>query len=140
MAIADPKIYNPKMCKMAFGNHMASGYGEDTFISIEEHGDGVEEVVGADGSENISISPDDMQTITATFLQNSETNAFLNNMYKKMKQDGTGFFPILIRDMMGGEQYAATWACVKKSATWVRAKGLQAREWTIIAHGEIKEF
>lgn len=134
------KTYNPKLVKIALGSHMASGYDENEFVQIEPHGDGTTEVVGADGEVNIAISPDSLQNITLTFLQNSPTNEYLENMDKKMRQSGDGFFPIMVKDMLGNELYAASIAWVKKAATWTRGKNHNNRQWTICGIGEVNYF
>lgn len=41
--------YNPKKVTLALGNHIASGFADDSFIVIEPAGDGNSYVAGADG-------------------------------------------------------------------------------------------
>ncbi len=43
------KTYNPKEVTMALGNHIVTGYADDSFITIDPNGDGVTKKVGCDG-------------------------------------------------------------------------------------------
>ena len=48
--------YNPKKITLALGNHIASGFADDSFIVIEPAGDGNSYVAGADGEVCVSGS------------------------------------------------------------------------------------
>ena len=37
------KTYNPKEVTIALGNHIVVGYADDSFITIDPNGDGVQE-------------------------------------------------------------------------------------------------
>ena len=49
--------YNPKKITLALGNHIASGFADDSFIVIEPAGDGNSYVAGADGEVCVSVDP-----------------------------------------------------------------------------------
>lgn len=49
--------YNPKKVTLALGNHIASGFADDSFIVIEPAGDGNSYVAGADGEVCVSVDP-----------------------------------------------------------------------------------
>ena len=129
--MAAPYTYNPKQCIIALGNHVVSGYADDSFIKIDPDGDDVTKKTGCDGEVNRAISVDDGYNITLALLQNSPTNAFLEAMRKKDKEDGTGHFPILIKDLMGKEKFSSDFCWVSKMATWGRGKDTTNREWTL---------
>ena len=71
--------YSPKQVTVALGNHIVSGYAEDSFVSIEPSGDGITKKVGCDGEIVRSVSPDDTFTVKLTVLQTSDTNSYLQN-------------------------------------------------------------
>lgn len=131
--MADVKTYNPKKVVTVLGNHIASGYADETFISIEKNGDGTSVKVGCDGEVVRSINPDSTYKITLTLSQSSPTNSFLRNMYKKDKSDGTGMFPFMVKDLMGKQQFVTSQAWVNKDATWERGKESGNVEWELTA-------
>lgn len=127
------KTYNPKEVNIVFGSHIASGFAEDTFVSVEAHGDGVTYKVGCDGEMNRSISPDGSYVVKLTLMQGSPTNNYLQTRVEKDRKDGNGDFPVMIKDLMGNEKFSSDYAFVVKPANWVRGKDVQSREWEIVA-------
>lgn len=123
--------YNPKKVTCAFGSHIVDGYAEDSFISVELGGDGTTTVVGADGEIVRSIDPSDMYTIKLTLLQTSPTNNFLYKQYERDKATSDGFFPVIIKDLLGGDKFACDMAWVAKPAPFNRNKASTSREWEI---------
>lgn len=93
--------YNPKKITLALGNHIASGFADDSFIVIEPAGDGNSYVAGADGEVCVSVDPSSIYTVKVSVLQNSKTNAYCKKMYEKMKKNGKGFFPVTVKDLVG---------------------------------------
>lgn len=89
--------YNPKKVTLALGNHIASGFADDSFIVIEPAGDGNSYVAGADGEVCVSVDPSSIYTVKVSVLQNSKTNAYCKKMYEKMKKNGKGFFPVTVK-------------------------------------------
>ena len=136
--MGSPRVttYNPKKVTMALGNHIASGFADDSFISIEYAGDGVQDNTGADGEVVRSIDPSQAYTIKLSVQQNSRTNAFLDKMFKMDQQDGSGTFPINIKDLVGNEQFKGSVGWVTKPASWTRGKAQNNREWEIKCVGE----
>ena len=130
--------YNPRKVTCAFGNHIASGFADDSFITIEHATDGTSYVVGADGEVARSIDPASIYTLKISVLQASATNDYLRKMYEKDKSDGTGTFAVNIADILGGEKFVAGVAWVTKPASWQRGKTQNNREWEIVAEGEFR--
>ena len=131
--------YNPRKVTMACGNHIVTGFADDSMISVEPAGDGTSAVVGADGEIVRSIDPSTLYNVKITLEQTSRTNAYLKNMYEKDKAEGTGTFSINIADIMGNEKFASPVAWVQKMATWQRGKTQQNVEWNFqAAMGEFK--
>ena len=63
--------YNPKEVTCALGNHIMSGFADDSFITVEPAGDGTSYVSGADGEIARSIDPSKIYTVKIALLQAS---------------------------------------------------------------------
>ena len=123
--------YNPKKVTCSLGRHIASGFADDSFISVDPAGDGTSYVVGADGEIARSIDPSSVYLVKVSLLQASPTNSYLQKMYEKDKKDGTGTFSVNINDLLGKEKFAGSVAWVTKPSSWVRGKTQNNREWEI---------
>lgn len=130
--------YNSKKVTCSLGNHIVSGFADDSMITIEFAGDGTSYVSGADGEVVRSIDPSEIYTVKLAVLQTSSTNAFLQNMFDKDKKDGNGTFNININDILGKEKFVAEVGWVKKPASFVRGKTQNNREWEITCAGQFK--
>lgn len=123
--------YDPKQIKIALGNHVVSGVAEDSFVTIDPHGDGFQVKVGCYGDVNRAIPTDRCQTLKISLLQNSESNAFLEAMHEKDREDGTGYFSILIKDLMGNETFSSDYVFVNDYASKGYGKETTNREWEL---------
>lgn len=123
--------YNPKKVTVSLGNHIASGYADDSFISIDPNGDGVTKKVGCDGEIVRSISPDDTYVVKLTLLQTSDTNSFLQRKFAADVDSGNGMFPMLIKDLSGSTVFSAAQAWPAKPASRGFGKESNNREWEI---------
>lgn len=131
--------YNPKKVSLALGNHIASGFADDSFITIEHAGDGNSYVSGADGEVCVSVDPSSIYTVKVSLLQNSKTNAYLLKMFEKMKSSGKGFFAVTIKDLVGKEKFSASTGWVTKPAGKTYGKAQNNREWElVVADGKEK--
>ena len=130
--------YNPKKVTCSLGNHIVSGFADDSMITVEFAGDGTSYVSGADGEVVRSIDPSEIYTVKLAVLQTSPTNAFLQNMFDKDKKDGNGTFNININDILGKEKFVAEVGWVTKPASFVRGKTQNNREWEIVCKGQFK--
>ena len=132
--------YNPKKVTCSLGSHMVRGYAEDGFIAINPNGDGITKKVGCDGEIVRSASPDDTFVVQLVLLQNSETNGFLERKAAADRENGSGMFPILIKDMSGSVVFQAAQAWVVRSATRAYGRESGNREWEIhTGSGKITE-
>lgn len=137
--MAKVSTYNPRKVSCALGNHIVTGFADDSFISIEPAGDGTSYVVGADGEIARSIDPSSIYTVKLALLQTSPTNAYLQKMCDKDSKNGTGTFSISINDLLGNEKFTGSTAWVAKSAAWARGKEQSNREWEItVGEGQFK--
>lgn len=129
------KTYNPKEVIITLGTHIVNGIADDSFVSIEQNGDGITKKVGCDGEIVRSISPDNTYNIKIALLQTSETNTFLQKRVAMDQTNGSGMFPILIHDLKGGLQFSSDAAWVAKAAPRGYGKEASNREWDIQTAG-----
>jgi hypothetical protein len=133
------RTYNSKKVIISCGYHMVTGYAEDSFVTIEEAGDGITSVSGADGEVSRSVSPDPRKTIKISLMQNSPSNAFFRKQYNKDKSDGSGTFAVLVKDLTDDTVFSADEAWVNKAPSWSRGKTVGNQEWEITAVGEFED-
>lgn len=123
--------YNPKKVTVSLGNHIVTGYADDSFITIDPNGDGVTKKVGCDGEIVRSISPDDTYVVKLSVLQTSPTNAWLQKKFEADVKNGSGMFAILIKDLSGSTVFKAAQAWPAKPASRGFGKESNNREWEI---------
>lgn len=133
------KTYNPKEVTIAFGNHIVTGYADDSFITIDPNGDGVTKKVGCDGEIVRSVSPDDTCIVKVTLLQTSETNSYLQGSPESGPEDRDGMFPVLIKDLKGGMVFSTDAAWPAKPASRGYGKESNNREWELHTGSAILE-
>ena len=140
MAAGTVKTYNSRQVIITFGTHAVSGLADDSFVTIEEKGEGVLSKTGCDGEIARAVDPNKQYTVKLALLQMSDTAKWLRAMYKKDKTTGDGLFPILVKDLRGGVVFSADNAWVQKQPSWVRGKDTNNQEWSIeTGEGEFTE-
>lgn len=125
------QTYNPKEVVIALGNHIVTGFADDSFVTIEPSGDGITKKVGCDGEIVRSVSPDDTYTVKVSLLQTSPTNSYLQGKVKQDVKNGNGLFTITVKDLKGGMVFNASSAWAVKSASRGYGKEASNREWEI---------
>ena len=125
------KTYASNQVLIAAGPHAVSGYAEDSFVTIEQNGDGIMKKVGCDGEVARAVSPDSTYRVTIALLQTSQSNSFFQSMLDRDMQSGDGLFPVLIKDMRGVTIFSAKSACVLKPAGRQYGRDTNARQWVI---------
>lgn len=125
------KTYNSKLVTCSFGTHIVTGFADDSFITIEEKGDGVTSKTGCDGEIARAIDPNEQYTVKISLLQTSDSGKYLQSRYDIDKKTGEGTFPILIKDLRGGLVFSADCAWVQKQASRTYGKDTNNREWSI---------
>lgn len=129
--MAENKTYNSKKITIGLGTHMVSGYADDSFVTITPSGDGITVKQGCDGEYVRSVSPNNTFLVKLELLHYSATNSFLQNKYNQDQKDGTGTFPIIIKDITGGMLFNASEAWVTKPAERGYGKEANNRSWEI---------
>lgn len=125
------KTYSADQVTVLIGVHIASGFADGTFIQIEENGDGVTSVAGADGEVARAMSTDPRKKLTLTLLQTSDTNDVLSGLYAADKVSKNATFPVTVKDLRGNTMFAASTAWITKTANTSFGKEVDNREWTI---------
>lgn len=125
------KTYNSRQVMIALGSHSVSGFADDSFVTIEQKGDGVTSKTGCDGEVSRAVDPNEQYTIKLVVQQMSATNKYLQGMYAKDKKSGDGIFSVLIKDITGGVKFSANDAWVVKQPSRVWGKDTNNREWEI---------
>ena len=125
------KTYSPKEVTMALGSHIVSGYADDSFLTIDPNGDGITKKVGCDGEIARAVSPDDTAKVKIVLLQTSDSNAYFSKKVDQDRDTGDGMFPILIKDLKGGEVFSTEAAWVVKKSPLNRGKDTNNREWEL---------
>lgn len=125
------KTYNSRKVITALGSHAVTGLADDSFITIEEKGEGVISKTGCDGEVARAVDPCEQYIVKLVLLQTSATGKYLQSKYLRDKSTGEGTFPLLIKDLNGGTVFSAETAWVQKQPSRVYGKDTNNREWTI---------
>ena len=125
------KTYNPKEVTVSCGSHIVTGFADDSFITIEPNGDGITKKVGCDGEIVRAVSPDNTYKVKITLLQSSESSAFFSRKADQDRDTGDGMFPVLIKDLKGGQLFSTEAAWVVKKSPFTRGKDSNNREWEL---------
>lgn len=123
--------YDPKQVAITLGDHIVSGYAEDSYITIEPSGDGITKKVGCDGEIVRSLSPDNTFNVKLNVLYQSASNAWLQERYDLDMSTGEGMFPILIKDLKGTMIFSADACWAIKPAARGFGKESGDREWEL---------
>jgi len=125
------RTYNPKEVTVSCGSHIVTGYADDSFITIEPNGDGITKKVGCDGEIARAVSPDNTYKVKIVLLQTSDSSAYFSKMADLDRDTGEGMFPILIKDLKGGQVFSTEAAWVVKKSPMNRGKDTNNREWEL---------
>jgi len=126
------KTYDSSQVIITFGPHIITGDAEDTFISVEEMGDGISSVVGANGEKARSMSQNRSLQVTLTLLQTSKSNDVLSAAAEfDRASHGQGALPMAITDLTGRTLIAdaSSWVVKKPNSEFGATVG--TREWTL---------
>lgn len=126
------KTYDSSQVIITCGPHIITGYAEDSFVAVEEMGDGTTSVVGANGEKARSMGQNRSLQITLTLLQTSKSNDALSALVDfDRASHGQGAFPLAITDLTGRTLIgdASSWIPKKANSEFGATAG--SREWTI---------
>ncbi len=123
--------YDPKKVQVIFGTKQLSGFSDDSIISINPHGEGMQLYVGADGEVGRSIDPDHTFEVSISLATTSQSNTYLSNVYNLDRTTGKGMLPLLIKDLAGDTVFFAKEAWVANFPEAGRGRTIDTQEWTI---------
>jgi len=125
------KSYDSSQVIITFGPHIITGYAEETFVSVEEMGDGISSVVGANGEKARSMSQNRSLTITLTLLQTSKSNDLLSAAWDVDRAShGEGAPPFAMTDLTGRSLIADPSSWIVKKPNSEFSSTTSNREWT----------
>lgn len=125
------KTYNSREVIVTMGNKLATGMADDSFVTIEQKGEGVLSKSGCDGEVARAVDPNEQYVIKLTFLQTSDTNKWMQQRYLYDQATGNGDFPLLIKDLRGGVLFSADAAWITKQTSRTYGKDTNQKEWTL---------
>ncbi|MBB2918333.1 phage structural protein [Cupriavidus alkaliphilus] len=124
--------YDPARVNVTVAAATLSGFAEDSFISIEEIGDGVTSTSGADGEVARAMSSDRRCKVTIKLQQTSAGNDVLSSLLQADRlSGGGGIFPIAVTDLRGRTLFTSSEAWVVKLPPSEFGKEVGEREWEI---------
>lgn len=123
--------YNPALISVITGAKIISGYSDDSQVTVERMTDSFAESVGADGHVTRSRTNDNRGTITVQLMQSSPSNDDLQAYATNDELNGTGTFPVLVRDASGRTICSGDQAWLVKTATAEYGRSITNRTWTI---------
>lgn len=123
--------YSAGEVAIIIGDHIVGGYADGTFATLERTEDSFTTVTGADGKTSRAKSSNRSGLLTLNLLNTSPSNEVLSSYALQDEADGTGFFPVLVRDNSGGSRHSSATGWVRKPANAEYAKELTDRQWLI---------
>ena len=123
-------VYSSKDVRVTWCGVALPGLAEDTFVKFSYNSDVSNEKVGADGSVEISLTPDKTGTCTITLLQQSDGNFYLGAALAGYKNGVFYQGAITVTDPSGSVLALLRGCHIKTAPEIVMAKETEAREWT----------
>jgi len=125
------ETYDPKKVIMTLGGVPITGYADGTFVQIDPNGDAFTKKVGADGEVVREKSNDNTHTIQITLLQSSDSNRYLQTVFKADKLTGRGMLPLSFTDLntMEAKFWPQAWISIEPATG--RAKETTDVQWTL---------
>lgn len=137
--MANAKNHSPDAVVANLDGINISGYADDTFIEVERNEDAITLYVGAGGEYCRSRSLNKSGTVTFTLMATSSVNDLLAAMAQLDEDTGTGYGPLLIKDLNGTMLVSAAEAWIKKRPKIERAREAGTIQW-VIECGELIVF
>lgn len=134
------KDYDPKKVTLNLGGHIAEGFADGTFITVERNNQTWNHKSGASGESARAKSNDLSGTFSITLMQTSLTNDYLST--KLALDEGpnnAGKFPIGIIDANGTTLLTAVEGWVQQPPSTEYGKEIGERTWVLEA-GELIMF
>lgn len=131
--------YDPARVVVIFRGLQLLGPMDGTFISAERTEDGFMTQVGAAGDVTRVRSRDKTGSVTVTLQAASPSNEDLSAVYAEDEAFGTGYGPLMVKDLNGTTLISAEKAWIKKLPNVEFADEASSREW-ILDCAELEMF
>lgn len=121
--------YDPGEISFVFGTIIITGFAADTMITVERMTDTWSDIAGSDGFVTRARSRDKRGVVTVNLDMSSMDNDKLQAVLAQDELDGTGAYPILMRDGSGTTVCSAPSAWIVKPAVVEYGSGVNNRQW-----------
>lgn len=126
------RTYSPGLVTVIFGEVIAVGYADGSFVTAEMAEDGIVETVGEDGSVVINQNLNELGQVTLRLLHQSPANALLQAIYNANRLSiGSGVRPLRVKDENGSTLITAPQAWIVRSPNVEFADQAAPREWLL---------
>ncbi|RYF51816.1 MAG: DUF3277 family protein [Cytophagaceae bacterium] len=125
------RTYDPALVTWIWGGEIATGFAEDTAISVEMMSDAWADQAGVDGSVSRSRSNDYRGTVTVNLSQSSPTNDKYQALHNADLLTGLGASPGLLRDASGRTIITGDSGWIVKAPPAEFGRSLSNRQWVI---------
>lgn len=121
--------YDAKSVILTFGPVLISGYGPDSFVSVERNEDSFSLLMGADGEACRAKSNNRSGRVTCTLLQSALSNDLLMAiaLLDERSPSGDGIAPLFCKSGRGIYTAEKAWIVKPPSASYARE--VETREW-----------
>lgn len=133
------KTYDPGQITVAAGADILGGFAEDSVCEVERSEASFVTHVGADGEVTRSRNRNKSGTVKVKLIRTSSSNDVLAAKLAADELDGSGVFPITVKDLLGTTLHFGQSAWVERPPPDSFEKEANEREWTI-AVGELDMF
>lgn len=123
------KNYDPKLVIVTFRGIQLLGYMDGTFVTAERDEDTFEKTVGATGDVTRVRNRNIAGAVKVTLLAESPTNDLLSAVAEEDRLFGTGYGPLMIKNLNGTQLVLAEIAWCKRPANVEYADTASGREW-----------
>lgn len=125
------KTYDAGQISISFGPNILGGFAEDSVCEVERAEATWIPHVGADGEVTRSRNRNRMGTIKVKLMRTSSSNDVLAAAAAQDELDGTGVYPVQVKDLLGTSLHFGQSAWVERPAPDSFEKEANEREWTI---------
>jgi len=123
--------YDPSRVSLTFRGIIIQGYVSDTFIVVERTEDTFSMDVGAQGDVTRVRSRNKTGSVILTLQSGAPTNDLLSAVLLQDELSGTGYGPMMLKDLNGTTLCSAPIAWLRKPANVERAAEATPTEWAI---------
>lgn len=131
MTFVPLKNYAADRVVVTFKGHIFGGYASGSFVKVGRSEDSFKKYVGADGSVSRARMSDKSGEVTITLAQTSPSNDFCTRTLKEDEELGTGYGPLMVKDLLGNTLAMSANAWIRKPPDQEFAAEISEREWTL---------